>query len=207
MSHTWYEDLITAPSGLAVDVAYVRDDHLRVTAGTVEDTKIQRAIEASTQACEAFTGRSLLPQTWALVLTTFPTGGLLLPRVPLIDVTSIAYSDENGDPQTLASNLYNVQRQSGPQCRRSWIDPIPDTVWPATQLRRDAVTVTYRAGYVETPGASPEVTNIPSGLKEGIAMRAAELYKQRSDSIIGIGVVMVPAFAGSRALWHPYKVY
>ena len=204
----WYLDLVTAPADLAVELGYVRDNHLRVTTDQEEDTRIQRAIVTATAQAERFTARAIVPQTWALILSGFPASGTVeLPLPPLIEVSSITYQDIDDAQQTLGTGVYSVVRQDGPHARRSWIDLVTGQSWPGTYARRDAVTVNFRAGYLETVGASPEVTKIPDGIQEGIAMRAAEYYKQRSDSVLGVGVTVGPALMGSRQLWHEFKVY
>lgn len=205
----WYTDLITSPDSddLVVTLAYVRDQHLRITNGTAEDTRITQAIKAATGQAEHFMQRALLPQTWALVLDRFPCWEMLIPRPPLMEVTSIVYVDDDGVEQTRAASLYHVVRQVGPKARRSTIEPVYGETWPSTRRQRDAVTVTYRAGYVETVGASPEVVNVPEEIKEGIAMRASEFYKQRSDSVIGFGITVTPAIVASRNIFHDFKTY
>jgi len=204
---SWYTDLSSPPSGDVVNLAYMRDLHLRAVNDSNEDPKIQRALDSATAQAEHFMGRAILDQTWLLVLSGFPASGqITLPYPPLVSVTSIAYTDENGDAQTLATSEYDVRRLRGPNAGRSWIDRAYNVTWPATRVQRDAVTVTFRAGYIDTD-VSPEVENIPEAIREGIAMRAAELYKQRSDSIIGVGITSSPAMVASRNLWHDYKVY
>ena len=204
----WFLDQIAGPGDdLVVSLAYVRDQHLRVTNDDAEDEKITQAIRTATHQGEHYTQRAFLPQTWALVLDCFPAGEIVLPLPPLMDVTSVVYVDTDGVTQTLAVDSYRVVRQRGPKCRRSWLTPVYDETWPSTRAQRDAVTITYRAGYVVEPGVSPEVTNVPEDLKEGIAMRAAELYKQRSDSVLGFGITVSPAIVASRRIWSDFKVY
>lgn len=203
----WYLDQVAVPTGLAIDVAYFAEQHLRIPLSGAESARLTRAIEASTQQAERMLERSLLPQTWDLVMDRFPFLFIELQRPPLISVTSVQYVDEDGDTQTLDSSQFRVIQQTGPRARRSWIERDEDVTWPVTRRQSDAVTVTYRAGYVETIGASPEVTKVPEAILEGIAIRAAEFYKQRSDSVIGFGVSVHPAIVASRNLWHDFKVY
>jgi hypothetical protein len=131
----------------------------------------------------------------------------VLERPPLVEVVGITYVDENGDEQTLDPSKYHVVRKVGPKCRRSVIELASGASWPSTRSQRDAVTVTYRAGYVEEVGASPEETNIPEDLLEGICMRAASYYNHRSDSIVGQGFTVQAATISSRTLWADYKAY
>jgi hypothetical protein len=94
---------------------------------------------------------------------------------PLIEVLSITYIDSNGDVQTMDEADYHVVRKVGPKCRRSVIELVEGGSWPSTRLQADAVTVTYRAGYVEEPGVRPAVTTVPDDLLEGLCARAAAL--------------------------------
>jgi hypothetical protein len=130
-----------------------------------------------------------------------------LAKPPLIEVLSITYIDSNGDVQTMDEADYHVVRKVGPKCRRSVIELVEGGSWPSTRLQADAVTVTYRAGYVEEPGVSPEVTNVPDDLLEGICMRAASYYAHRSDSIVGQGFTVQAAIISSKTIWADYRVY
>jgi uncharacterized phiE125 gp8 family phage protein len=200
-------NLVEAPGDYPVTLAYVSDQHLRITNGTAEDDRITRAIAAATSQAEHYMQRALEPQTLELVLDRFPSAHIEIPRPPLIAVASVTYIDGNGDEQTLDADSYRVIRSYGPKARRSILELVSGSSWPVTQTRRDAVTVTYRAGYVEVPDASPEVVNVPEDIKEAIAMRAAEFYKQRSDSVVGVGVSVAKAVLTSRHIFADYKVY
>ena len=202
----WYLDQVTAPSGTAINLHYLKSQHLRLTSSAAENDRLTQAINAATLQCEYLTGRAILPQTWALVLDRFPPR-IEIPKPPLMSVTSIQYVDVDGATQTLGGSIYSVKRQYSERCRRSVIDLAYDQDWPETRPQRDAVTVTFRAGYVEDPDGSPEVVDVPADIQDGIAMRAAELYKQRSDSVIGFGVTVTPAIVASRNLWDAYRVF
>jgi len=204
----WYTDLVAPPTEgtRAVDLAFVRDKHQRVFNDDIEDEWLEHAIIAATSQCEHFTRRALLPQTWAMVLDRFPACEIVLQKPPLLEVVSIVYIDADGAEQTLSAASYRVVKPAGPMCGRGQVEPLYNEQWPSARVQRDAVTVTFRAGYVQV-GTSPEVVEIPIGLRHGIATRVAELYKQRSDSVIGFGINMMPAVVGSRQQWHDYAVY
>lgn len=203
----WYLDQIEPPETEPVTLEYLRDQHLRITNGDLEDERIMRALRAATEQCQQYTQRALVPETLALVLNRFPAYCIELPKPPLIEVLSITYIDEDGAEQTLDSSVYHVVRKVGPKCRRSVIELAQDQSWPATRLQSDAVTVNYRVGYVEEPGVSPETMNIPEDLLEGICMRAASYYAHRSDSIVGQGFTVQAAIVSSKTLWSDYRVY
>lgn len=202
----WHANLVTPPREEPVTLEYIRDQHLRSPNASLEDDRISRAIRSATSQCEHETQRALMPQRWSLVLSRFPCRGIVLPRPPLIEVESIAYVDSDGATQTMDEAAYRVIRKTGPKCRRSVIEPLSNAVWPSTRLQLDAVTVTFRSGYVED-GISPESAAVPEDLLEGIGMRAAEYYKQRSDSISGLGMTVNRAIVASHTLFQDYKVY
>lgn len=204
----WYLDQIEPPETEPVTLEYLRDQHLRITNADLEDERIMRALRAATEQCEQYTKRVLVPQTWAQVLNRFPCGRCIeLDKPPLIEVISVTYVDDDGADQTLDPSAYNVVRKVGPKCRRSLIELLPDESWPSTRLQSDAVTVTFRAGYIEEADVSPEVMNVPEDLLEGICMRAASYYAHRTDSIVGQGFTVQAAIVSSKTLWADYRVY
>jgi uncharacterized phiE125 gp8 family phage protein len=203
-SVTWFLKLVTAPSSEPVSLAFVRDDHLRVTNGAVEDDWIERAIRTATRMAQRVTGRFLMPQTHDLVMTAFPCGAFSPPHPPLISVPSITYVDADGETQTLDTSLYQVSAPIGPHARPGIIAPAYGEVWPTTRLETlEAVTVRFRAGYTR-PG-SPETADVPDDIVSGMLLVIGELYKQRSLSVHT--VQNTPAVIRARDLWLPYKAY
>jgi uncharacterized phiE125 gp8 family phage protein len=97
-----------------------------------------------------------LPNTWYM---------LWPPRNPLRSVTSITYIDLNGATQTLDPAKYIIDT-SGPQGR---ISPAFGLYWPPTQMRIDAVNVTFTAGY----------STVPEAIKLAICQIAAAWFDQR----------------------------
>lgn len=187
---------------LALDV--IRDQHLRVTNGSVEDEYLEHLRTVSLEEAERVTRRALLPQTWVLHLDRFPCGPIVLPKPPLIGVTSIAYVDENGDAQSLDSSptWWRVEQPSGPVASKARIFPAYDEVWPSVRPGPGAVTVTFEAGYV-TDG-SPAVALVPTPITHGRLVFIAELYKQRSESVRT--ALAMSARAADR-FWRRYTVY
>lgn len=202
----WYTDLVAAPTVATLDTAFVRDSHLRTTNGDIEDAYIERLIAASTRMGERATRRAWMEQTRALVMDRFPCGGIELPWPPLLEVLSIVYVDADGTEQTLDPSLYQVMSPSGPTCRKGVVAPVPDQVWPTTQSGAlEAVTVEYKAGYVRT-SVSPHEGEVPADLLHGQLLVIGEMYKQRSESVIGFGVSINPAYRTARDIWREYRV-
>lgn len=197
----WRPVLVVPPEEEPIEVGYLRDKHLRVSNGSVEDVLIAECIRAAREMCEQYTHRALMPQTWSVTLNQFPTGLIELPKPPLIEVLSVEYRDGADALQTVdAAGYYVSPSSAGPYGAVTTL-----TSWPSTFTRSDAVTVTFRAGY-EDGSVSPAVPNVPSLLKAGIAVVAGELYKQRSLSVHGFGVGQSPALLDLDRLWGRYRV-
>lgn len=186
-------------------LAFVRDSHLRVTSGTVENDYITSLMKTSFRRAERVTQRSLIPQQKALVLDRFPCWAIELPQPPCVSVESITYLDEDGAEQTLSGSPaeYDVSLPSGPTAGRARITPLYGMSWPAARCQPDAVTVTFTAGY--PLAGSREVADIPEDITHGRLLMIAELYRQRSESVREPN--QTPAMIRARELWLAYKAY
>jgi uncharacterized phiE125 gp8 family phage protein len=211
-------DLITPPTEepISLDVAIA---HLRAL-NTEEDDYITRLIGVTRRMVEYATRRSLMPQTWQVVMDQFPwgswTGGAIgwgsaaiirLPRPPIIAVESITYRVADGSSpveQILDPACYQVDLPYGPYAGYGRLRPTPYTEWPLTPDQAlDAVKITYQAGYVDR--GSPAQTTVPEDLIQAMLLLLSELYKSRSVSIPGS--VSTPTVIQARHLWAAYRVY
>jgi hypothetical protein len=130
------------------------------------------------------------------VLSGFPCRYIELPRPPVIEIDAIDYYDENDALQSLSGSPTNYLLVDGGDIGKATIEPLPGESFPSTACRRDAVTVTYRAGY-EGKSAQLEL------VRTGMTLMIAELYKQRSLSVAGTSVV--PAVLGLEYFWRPVR--
>jgi len=160
--------------------------HLRVDHSD-EDSLIDAmvlAIEARLDGVEGQLGRALITQTWKLYLSRFPCAPdpifrdyrILLPLPPLQSVTSINYTDTNGDEQTLSSSVYTVISQGD---ERGGVVPAYGQSWPSARNHPGSVVVTFDAGYGDA--ASDVKPNILSAAK----LMLADLYENRSAQTEG----------------------
>lgn len=166
-------DRSSAAATTPVTLAEVKT-HLRIT-GTDEDAAVTRFIGEATDWAEEFLRASLVTQTWVLKLDRFPVGDgpIDLPRGPVQSITSVAYLDSAGASQTLAEGT-DFQLKTDPFCPQ--IAPEPGQCWPSTECeRREAVTITYVAGYGD------DETAIPDDIRHGVIRRAALAYNSRGD--------------------------
>ena len=93
--------------------------------------------------------------------------------VPVQSVSAIEYYNSSGTLTTWASNQYDVKVTSG----GATVMPKSGCSYPSdVQIRPDAVTITYTAGY----GTSS--INIPDTVRLGILSRIGRAYTNREDS-------------------------
>ena len=166
-----------------------------------DDTLITSLITAARIHAEKQTNRSLIQQTWRMSLDRFPgyqpwnlgspfapvvgrqfsteyvcgrymQPPLLIPKPPLIDVSSIKYYDLTNTQVTLDPSLYIVNTDGEP----ATVFPVPFTWWPPTIWGRpDAVQVTYTAGY------GTAEANVPENIKLAIKGLIAHWYENRES--------------------------
>lgn len=175
--------LITGPATEPVTLAEAKL-HLRVDIAD-DDALITALIVAARIECENVLKRSLITQTWELVLDSFPSlyrpgppydypATIFLPMPPAQSVTSVTYIDAAGAAQTLASNQYVLDKDSEP----ARLVSAAGVDWPATNpLYINAVRVRYVAGFGVAASAVPEV------IKLWIKIRAATAYENREQII------------------------
>jgi uncharacterized phiE125 gp8 family phage protein len=194
---SWRTDRTVDPTDIPLPVAYMRDKVLRVVNGSVEDGHIENLIITATEDAEQQTQRAIMPQTWQMILSGFPSGDIELERPPLIEVVSFGYVDADGNDQTLATSPVDFQIITSGKYRKARVRPSAGASWPVAQSGVDAVTITYRAGYANDQ--TPEFVKI----RQGIALMVAELYKQRELSVVGTSIV--PSIITMDRFWR--KVY
>lgn len=138
-----------------------------------DDAYIDSLIVAARMGAEQITGRSLMPQTWELALDEFEDE-ILLPRAPVVSITTVRYLDESGVLQTLAANQYQLDDYSTPPA----LVPAYDVVYPATRDQRNAVLIKYLAGYATA-------ALVPQEIKSWMLLCIGTLYENRETVIAG----------------------
>ena len=140
--------------------------HLRVDFGD-DDGLIDSLIQAARELAEVWTWRTFVNTTYTLKLDDFQNE-MVLPRPPLGSVTSITYLDTDGNSQTLATSVYDVDTDSEP----GRVTLTLNQTWPITQDVIHAVTITFVAGY----GAA---SNVPETIKSAIKLLVGGMYEHR----------------------------
>jgi len=175
--------LVTAPVAEPITTAEAKT-HLRID-GSDEDTLIDTYIMAARQLCEMEARRAFVTQTFDLFLEQWPASDeIMLPRPPLQSVTSITYTDSNGNAQTMPSADYLVDTASEP----GRVVLSYGGTWPSATLRPGpAITVRFVAGY----GLAAAV---PAMYKQAIKLLVGHWYENREQVVLapGLGAAQLP---------------
>jgi len=179
--------LFSAPATEPVTLAEAKS-FLRVET-TDDDTLITNAIVAARTLVEQLCWRALITQTWEASLDCFPDDGepIELPLgAPLLSVTSVSYTDENGSPQTLTGFQQDLVG--------SRIAPAAAVgSWPSTQTGAlAAVVIRYVVGFGNAAA-------VPEPLKQAVKLFLADLYDNRNPDVAATN-------RASLALIGPYRL-
>ncbi|RMF08909.1 MAG: hypothetical protein D6763_08960 [Alphaproteobacteria bacterium] len=175
---------VEEPVTIAEARAYLRLD------GDDDNAVVAACIMAARQACESYTGRSLISQTWQLYLDRWPEGAIILPRPPLQSVTSITVYDADGGATALDLGDFWVDSAAAPA--RLLAKSATVLLQPGRRL--GGIEITYDAGYGDS------WNDVPQALRQGILMAVANFYEHRAaDSAAGLPAPIA-------ALWQPYRV-
>lgn len=165
--------LVTGPATEPVTTLEAKEQLTIAATVTAHDALIGRLISAARAWTEKEAQVAWIDQTWRLTLDAFPAyGEILIPRPPLSSVTSIAYVDSDGATQTLSTDVYDVDTESMPGI----VYRAYNQSWPTTRTQRNAVTITYVAGYGD------ENAEIPEDARHAILMTVAHLFENREAS-------------------------
>lgn len=162
--------LQTAPGTEPVTLAELKD-HLDYTAADRDDY-LTSLIRTARRYCENRTSRSLFTQTWQLALDRFPgsLGTVLLSRGPVQSITSVAYTDTNGDAQIVDADDYQLDNNREP----ARLAPARASRWPSTDSDTlAAIKITYVTGWADA-------ADIPTDYKHAIKLLAAHFFENPS---------------------------
>ncbi len=134
---------------------------------------VANAIASATDFVERDTDRSLITQTWTMTLDQFPINRgetIYIPKGKIQSITSLAYIDGDGAPQTLDENTDFTVTSIGTENR-----VIPIGGWPSTSTDlNDVVTLVWISGYGD------DDTDIPGWAKRAVLLKVQEAY-DRTD--------------------------
>lgn len=166
-----------------------------------DDSLITALIIAATSHLDGYSGilgRALLTQTWRLDLDRFPCGPIKLPLPPLQTVEAITYYDEGDQARSLDIDTCIIH--AGPH---GMVELEPGLVWPTISDRRNAVTVTFVAGYGDPPEGQ-DVSPVPAAIRHAMLLLIGHWYENREAVNIGNIVSELPLAVNS--LLAPYRI-
>lgn len=147
-------------------------EHARIDE-TADNGLVTAMLYAARQACENYTRRAFITQSYTLFLDGWPDCPYVeLPCAPLISVTHVkTYDDADVATTWSASNYYvDVATKPGRLVLRSAAS------WPAADRVANAIEVLFKAGY----GDSPD--NVPYAIKQAILETFVHFYEHRGDA-------------------------
>jgi uncharacterized phiE125 gp8 family phage protein len=166
---------------------------------TADDTYVASLIVAAREAVENFLNRRLITATLDYFLDHFPgEPEIELPGGRLQSITSLKYTDSDGDETTVAASLYFAVTAAEPGALRLAYGES----WPSATLRpAEAVVVRYVAGYGLT------AATVPADIRHAILLWIANYYNDHGDEdkFTAGGPPTDMPIASKRLLW-PHRI-
>lgn len=163
---------------------------------TDDQEDLRELIQAAREACEQYTGRSIVQKTLELGLPRFPCEPIELPQGPVRSVTSIAYTDADGNEQTLDPEVYAAD------LARGWVTLAVGSSWPATQGGNSAVRVRYVAGHDDADTETP-LYPLPMGVVRAMLLLVGH-YDENREASTPDSLTELPL--GVQYLLNPYRI-
>lgn len=165
---------VTTPPAVEPVTLAEAKTHLRVDI-TDDDAYITRLITMAREQCELEARRAFVTQTLEVRLERWPGYQLGLPMPPLQSVTSITYTDQEGNAATVTATDYYIY--TGVEPGRLILKP--NKSWPTVNLMPGpSIVIQYVAGY----GLAVAV---PQRYKQAILLLVGHMYENREAVLVG----------------------
>jgi len=166
-------------------------DHLRLTLPD-DDSTVELLIKGVTDYIQDNIQRSLVTQSWEYTLDTFRAGEIQLPLSPVQSITNIKYIDDLGAEITWATSEYTLFNNVIP----AFFKLAFDKTYPTTRNVKDAVKITYLAGYLDR-------TKIPFSIRQAALLIIGHYYERREETQMFSGrIENIPLGAGDLLAPH-----
>jgi uncharacterized phiE125 gp8 family phage protein len=171
---------VITTSAPAVEPVYLSDlkDHLRIDSND-EDGLLMGYLAAARQMAEIETNRAFINQNKRLKMDSFSDsryyrrGAIVVPFAPLSSVTSVKYLDLDEVEQTVSTDVYDVHADDAP----GRITEADGENWPTHLVVRNAIRITYVAGY----GATPD--DVPQAIRQALMLTVGHWYEHRESAV------------------------
>lgn len=173
--------LVTPPAITPVELATAKL-HLRVDIND-DDEYIAACIDAAREHIETTElSSALISQTWELVSDSVPGSTIVFPRPPLQSVTSVTFTDVDGNETVVDDGDYLVDTDSWPgrlvlKADKAW----PSVILPAI----GGVVIRFVAGYGDAPA------DVPMPIRQALLLLTGDFYENRENSQAMPGLVDV----------------
>jgi uncharacterized phiE125 gp8 family phage protein len=162
--------VVTGPTAEPVTLAEAKRQLFLAESDTSQDAELVSRIQAAREQWEHDTDSVLLTQTLSVTAEMFAGREIELDSRPVQSITSIVYYDENDTLQTFSSAKYSFNAAER-EIELKW-----NEVWPVTEIRWDAVKITYVAGHTS-------VAAVPAIAKQAMLLLIAYYhYSNRGDN-------------------------
>jgi uncharacterized phiE125 gp8 family phage protein len=159
-------------------------------------------IPAARDWCEQYLGGSIAPQTIELATQGFPSGSIPLPFGPVLSISSVIYTDANGDDQTLVADTdYMLDAFVRPPVVR----PAYGASWPSARASVNSVRVQYVTGY-SLPDESPQTNPLPAGIRAAMLLMLGHFYNNRENSLAEYRITIQAVPNGADTLLERYRI-
>lgn len=145
-----------------------------------DDPLIEIYLSTAREWVEDFTGAIVAPTTVQDEHDAFPSDGanLTLEGGPILEVVSITYTDDAGDPQTVDALTYTLDTRVTPAVLKL----VDGKSWPTDVGTVTAgVKVNYIVGYSRDDD-SPVIKPLPRKIKAALLLVLTHFYENRSES-------------------------
>jgi len=177
IEYTGYKQYIRVIATVAVDTCNFSADVVTTVGEVAEDDLLTALITVAREYCENITSRALATQTIVQYMDSFPCeNDYELARPPAQSVTSVIYTDSDGDETTLTANTdYIVDDTSN---IGKIVLPYSKT-WPTfTPYPVNPIKTTYIAGYYSSD-------MIPKSIKQAMLLIIGHYYENREAVMTG----------------------
>ena len=169
--------LVTKPTVEPVTLESAKA-HIGIPASdTNNDGVIRQCLLAARAFVEDYLDRQFVEATWREAFDSFPSEFRPL-KSPLQSVTSITYTDPDGDSQTIDSGDYVVDTYAEP----GRVTLAYGASWPTAKSEANVILLTYVAGY----------TTVPEQAKQAILLLCAHWFDNPEPVTKGGAANMVP---------------
>ena len=176
-----------------VTVAEVQQ-HLRLgTLTAAEQAEIELMVSSATEHAEMYCNRAWTSGTSTVVFDRFPltANTAMTVHADIQTITAITYYDTAHTAKTFTA--HRVVNNAG----RSKLYPTYGQEWPTDSNCLPAnISVTYAAGNEAT---------VPACVKSAILLMTGDLYENRENTTIDMGITAIKMSMTSERLLFPYK--